>query len=282
MDPWITYIRERFPILTFGALAAGIASSGIYLKRGAFQGAPFIFSFIGIFVFFWLWRLIDDIKDFEKDLIAYKERPLSRGAIKKEAILKAIDFFQIFLFSYALFIWVFIGSYPALAYVCLAVYVWLFYKDFGMPRWLLRHPLVKALSRQIVIFPLAVFAALAGHPKDIFAQHTWAFALMLFGAFFCYEICRKLNPHMHPVLVTFVQFYGFRRTFEIAALALALSALGAYVLHLTPLLLPCEMIVLFAMALLLFQPALFRLPEVAASLSLMAHAWAVTLYRFFQ
>jgi len=103
---------------------------------------------------------------------------------------------------------------------------------------------------------------------------------MLFGAFLTYEICRKLDPRAHPILANYIHFYGFRHGFEMAAIALAVSAMGAISLYLEALLIPCEVIVLLSMSLLFFQPAWYRLPEVAASISLMAHAWGIVIHYF--
>ena len=45
-----------------------------------------------------------------------------------------------------------------------------------------------------------IFAVSAADPEKVLAPSTWAFGAMLLGAFFCYEICRKLDPHIHPIL----------------------------------------------------------------------------------
>ena len=103
---------------------------------------------------------------------------------------------------------------------------------------------------------------------------------MLLGAFFCYEICRKLDPHIHPILGTYVHFYGFRKTFELAAVTLVVSAMGAIGLDLAAILLPVEGVVLITLCLLFFQYSWYRIPELAASLSLLIHVWAVFIKRF--
>lgn len=280
MNPWITYIRERFYLPTFIVLVAGISLSGIFLNGNSFRLLPFVLSFIGIFLFFALMRLMDDVKDLEKDRIAHPDRPLPRGLIKKTMAQSMVDRLQIILFAYSMIIWVVLQEVAGLAYACIAIYLWLMYRDFSAKDWLHRHPLIYGVLLQLFIFPVVFFAVAVVHSNAIILPSTWALASMLFGAFFCYEICRKLDPHTHPVVASYVHFYGFHRTFEIATLTLAISAMSATTLNLALFLLPCELLVLIALALLFFQQKWFKVPEVLAGLSLMLHVWAVVLSYF--
>ncbi len=280
MDRWITYLRERFPLAAVALLVAGISLSSVYLYGKAFLWLSFLLSFAGILCFFALLRLMDDVRDLEKDCIAHRTRPLPRGLIKKEEAIQAIELGLIILFSYSLFIWVCLHSTAALSYICLIGYGWLIYKGFGVGTWLAGRPVWYALVRQAAVLLIAVFAVSAAHPEKTQAPLTWAFAAMLFGAFFCFEICGKLDPHMHPVLATYVHFYGFRKIFELAAFMLIISAMSAIGLGLAGLLLPIEGAVFITLCLLFFQYAWYRIPELAATLSLFIHAWAIVILHF--
>lgn len=282
MNPWLTYIKERFFLPTLIVLVVGISLSGIFLHDHSFKLLPFILSFTGLFFFFALMRLIDDVKDLEKDRIAHPERPLPRGLIKKKTARSMVDQLQMVLFAYSMIVWVLLQETAGLAYACVAIYLWLMDKDFFAGSWLHRHPLIYGVLLQLFIFPVIFFAVAVVRADAIMLPFTWAFAAMLFGAFFCYDICRKLDPHAHPVMASYVHFYGFHRTFEIATLTLAISAMSATTLNLSLLLLPCEFVVLIALALLFFQQRWFKIPEVLASLSLMLHAWAIVLYFFLE
>lgn len=282
MGRWITYVRERFPLHTFIVLVAGISLSGIYLDGKSFRILPFLISFFGILLFFALLRLMDEVKDYEKDRIAHPDRPLPRGLIKKEEAVYLINIAIPILVAYSMFVWVVLQEVAALTYLCIVIYLWLMYQEFFIGKWLNRHPLIYGLSHQIIVFPVVFFAIAVNNPGHVMSPASWSLAVMLLGAFFCYEICRKLDPHAHPILATYIHFYGFRRTFEIAAISLAVSAMGATALNLTPLLLPCEILVLVSLSLLFFQPAWFLLPEVAASISLILHVWAVVLFSVFR
>lgn len=281
MERWMTYFQERFPFGTMVSLVLGLSISGIYLHSNVFMPLPFLISFIGIFLFLALLRLMDEVKDFDKDCIAHRERPLPRGLIKKEEAATMVDMVLLCMFAYSMLIWVFLQGVAALAYVGLIVYLQLMYKEFGIGKWLNNRPVFYAISHQLVIFPVAFFLVSVAHPSYIFAASTWSFGLMLLGAFFCYEICRKLDPHAHPVLATYIHFYGFRKTFELALLVLALSAMGALALGYGTLLIPFEAIVLVSLCLLFFQSMWYKFAEITASISLLMHVWAVAIYHLF-
>lgn len=280
MNPWIIYIRERFFLPTLAFLVTGISLSGIFLNNNSFSLTPFLLSFTGIFLFFILQRLMDDVQNLERDRIAYPERPLPRGVIKIPTAKNMVDRLQIILFAYSMILWVILQETAGLTYLTVAMYSWLIYRNFFIGAWLHRHPIVHRVFLQLFIFPVVFFAVSAAHPNAVFLSETWAFALMLFGAFSCYEICLKLDPHAHPVTGGFVHFYGFHRTFEIATLALVISAMAATTLNLSLILLPSELLVLIALALLFFHPQWFKIPETVAAISLMLHAWAIVLFQW--
>lgn len=282
MDRWIVYVKERFPLSIFLLLIGGISLSGIYLERHYFQLIPFLISFTGIFLFFSLLRLIEDVKNLEKDRIAHKDRPLPRGLIKKQEATSVINKLLMILIAYCLLVWVLVGHQAAFAYAFLAGYLYLMDKEFYVGHWLVVHPILHGLMRQLVIFPLAIFAVTVANPDAVTVPSTWSFGLMLFGAFFCYEICCKLNPHMHPILATYVHYYGFRRTFEFATFTLALTAMGTISLNLGSLLIPVELTVLICLCLVFFQPLWYKIPEMAASLSLVLHIWVVVIHHYFE
>ena len=187
---------------------------------------------------------------------------------------------EIILFLYGLILWVLLGYSAAISYLLIAAYFWLLNKDFGIKSWLSRRPIVYGFLYHLIIILIAIFAVEI-HPVPISSSVIWSFALLLFGAFFCYDICSKLNPHAHPVLGTYIHFYGYHFVFNMAAMCLAISAMGAIGLGLAYILIPCELAVLAALSAVYFQPALFRLAQMIAGLSLMLHAWAAVILASF-
>lgn len=279
MNKWLKFFSERFPLVNSIALVTGMSLSGIYISGRLFHFLPFILSFIGIVFILALICLMDDVKNLEKDRLAHSSRPLPKGLITKGEAIFVIETMQMILFAYSLLIWILLNAFAALAYMIVVVYFWLMYKDFGIKIWLNKHPLIHGFLNQLIIIPIAIFAVHVMPLQTFFSSAEWSFALLLFGAFFCYEICCKLDPRTHPVLGTYIHFYGFRFVYNISAIALAISAIGALNLGLAYLLIPCELVVLAALSAVYFQKSFFRLPQILAGLSLMLHAWAVVIFK---
>lgn len=278
---WVIYIHERFSLLPFGALSGGIALSGLALKGHSVSLTEFLVCSLGILCLLFQQRLMDDVNSKDKDQIAHPAWPLPRKAIAANEAVQVVHGCRTALLIYCLVVWASTSATAALVYAAAEGYLWVQYRGFLTGRWLLQRPFLGGLLRHLVLFPVVFFCAAANNPDGFLGGPSWAFASMLTGASFCYDICGKFNPHLHPILGTYVHFYGFRRSFEVAAMSLVVAALGATALGLESLLFPCEIFVLAAMATLFVQPGWFRLPEVASSISLMAHAWAPAISLFF-
>jgi len=277
MNRWLKFFTERFPLVNSAALVAGISLSGIYLSGVPFHFLSFMLSLIGIVFILALMRLMDDVKNLEKDRIAHSNRPLPKGLITKHEAVLVCDTVQIVLFVYGILIWILLNYSAGLSYMLVVAYFWLMNKDYWIKSWVISHPLVHGLLNQLIFILIAIFAVQAGQPTSVFSAPVLSFGLLLLGAFFCYDISCKLNPYAHPVLGTYIHFYGYKLVYKVAVCALALSAMGAIQLGLGPFLIPVELVVLAALSAVFFQPALYRLPQMVASLSLMLHAWGVVI-----
>jgi len=279
MNRWLNFFSERFPLVNSTALVAGISLSGIILADVPFKLLPFILSFIGIVFILALMRLMEDVKNLEKDRIAHSNRPLPKGLIsKKEAVLvcKTMEFI---LFVYGLLLWILLGASAALSYIMVVAYFWLLNRDFTISPWLEKHPVVNGFLSHLIFILIAIFAVEASHSTNIFTSSIWSFGLILFGAFFCYDICSKLNPSAHPALRNYIHFYGYHFVYNLAVCTLAVSAMGAIHLGLAWILIPFELLVLAALSAVRFQPSLYRLPQILSSLSLLFHAWGVAIHQ---
>lgn len=274
MKRWFEYTQERFPLSTYTILAGGISLSGIFLDNGPFQYVPFLLSFFGLILFFFELRLMDELKDYEKDKLAHPDRPLPSGLLSTQEVKRGIDTIIYVMFAYGIVLWVFLQSLSALAYFVIIGYLWLMYKEFYFGHWLTRRPILYAVSHQLIIIPVAFFAVCAAWPVHGMSEQVIPFCLVLLGSFFCYEVCRKLDPYAHPILMTYIHFYGFKKTFFIALAALIVSAIGAFGIGLGPILWAFEGLVLLSLLPLFVLPRFYRVPEIAASLSLVVHVWS--------
>ena len=292
MGTWVTFLKERIPALSYLILAAGLAASGNHLSQltsVAMSGhmpppinwRTMAVAACGTFVFFAALRIMDEYKDYEKDRIAHPQRPLPRGLLAPEQVARAVNILVVTMLIYAIavtFATNFFGLFAGLCYLLVTGYLWLMYREFYAPAWLTKRPLLYAASHQLILIPLSYFVTLTVYPFAWLHPKPALFGITVLGAFFTYEICRKLDPNAHRLIGTYLSHYGTLRTIALAASTLGLSALGALGLGLGPLLWPFELLLLALMALLIIAPHRFKIVEHAASLSLVLHVWAIPLH----
>lgn len=281
MNRWITFLEERFPILWIAFLVCGISLSGLMIAKGELHLMSFVLSFIGIVFYFAMMRLIKEVRDIEKDKIAHPDRPLARGLISKKEAVQTIDLLILIFIAYGLIVGILLGAAPGLAFLTIVLYLWLAHKGFYLRKKIERHPLIKGVFYLAGIFPVASFAIAVANPSLSISPQSWAFAVFLFGALACYDICTTLDPRAHPILGTYVQYFGFHRVYYMAAATLILSGVESIFLGVAPLAIPAEVLVLASLSTLFFQPALYRIPDLMSGISLMVHAWAVALMSAF-
>jgi len=255
----------------------GFALTGTILDGNMFTPFPFVVSCLVIFYMAFLLRLKNDFQDFDKDSIAFPERALPRGVLSKKEAEHAIHYLQYGLFGYFAVILIFYPAFTRLMLLLTGGYLWLILHNFYAEKWLTRHPLINGVMQQGIIFPLTLLVISLGRPEYVFSLQGFSYALLLSGAFFTFDICRKLDPYSHPITLAYIHYYGFRVTYWLVVVLLGLSALGSYGFGVHLILWTCEVGVLVMLTMLFKTPRIFRAVETAAGLSLIAHAWAGVL-----
>lgn len=249
------YFFDRLFTLEYLIASSGIAFSGLMINGGEFVIHNFLISFFGILLFFILLRLDDDIEDVSKDKIAFPNRvELKKFQLQEmeKIVWRITIIYSVFLF---LFYWQIVFFYAAAL-----IYFWIQKKP-------IRNPILEHLVNQGMIIPIALFASAMGQGASP------SFACVLFGAFSTYEICRKLDPFAHPVMMSLLQFYGFNKVYWIVVAQILVSAIGAYFLNSYLILWPAEIGVLYILTRLYKTPREYRLAQIAAGISLLLHIW---------
>lgn len=278
MAAWLTYLRERFPLPVYVVLVGGFSLSGVYLGGGKFAPLPFLVSFFGLMIFFALLRLMDELKDFEKDCIAHPERPLPRGVLTIAQAMRAVGIGIAVMALYAPFSAIATHGLAGLCYLLVTGYLWLMYREFFRGDWLTDRPILYAGTHQLIVLPVCYYCVLVSQPALVTSELPLCFGLSVLGAFFAYEVCRKLDPGAHPVLKTYLSVYGPEGTFLLVLATMLIAAAGALGLGLAWILVPIEIALLGSLAVLWFWPAAFKIPETVATVSLVAHLWAIPLH----
>ena len=283
MGAWITFLKERLPLPSYLVLVVGLAVSGNALGSPAAPaesvfppwGAATIAA-AGAFLFFAVLRIMDEYKDYEKDKVAHPHRPLPRGLIAPEQVAVAVKGLAVAMLLFSVVVG--LANRPAgISYLLVTGYLWLMYREFYAGVWLANRPLLYAASHQVIILPLSYFCVLAASPDAWRHLQPALLGITVLGAFFTYEICRKLDPNAHPLLQTYLSHYGPATTLGLTICTIALSALGALGLGLGQMLWPLEGILIALLSLLLLAPNRFKIIEHGATISLALHVWAVPL-----
>ena len=287
MGAWITFLKERLPLLSYLVLVVGLAMSGNVLGRApaaaesaaesaATSWVATAIAAAGAFLFFAVLRIMDEYKDYEKDKIAHPHRPLPRGLIAPAQVAVAVKSLAVAMLLFSIVIG--LANRPAgISYLLVTGYLWLMYREFYVGAWLANRPLLYAASHQVIILPLCYFCVLAGNPDTWRHLQPALLGITVLGAFFTYEVCRKLDPSAHPLLQTYLSHYGPAKTLGLTICMIALSALGALGLGLGQILWPLEGILIALLSLLLLSPNRFKVIEHGATISLALHIWAVPL-----
>lgn len=163
-NKWYIYQRERFPLL-FYVPAVLIVCFGTVkyacfcMKRQGMEIIPhlkltYLFICLEIFIFYLLFRIVDEQKDYEKDKILYPERPISKGLItlkelrQLERILIVVQTAAVILFNHSLIFFHMINW----------VYFGLMTKEYFHPEFMKKHEYLDGVFHQFILLLLDVFA----------------------------------------------------------------------------------------------------------------------------
>lgn len=195
---WLIFLWERFPPLThfpftilFLVTHYSLSSKimNINFSLNSIFNLRFIALLIGTFIFFFMLRLYDEIKDYQVDKIIHPERPLVRKLLSHTDIHNAIAvciFIEVLVFS-------FFGINSFVIIVISILYSLLMFKEFFVRDWIRNHLTFYAVTHTFVscLFSLALFSAFTLQPVWTFLPKIYLFVLVNWFLFNIYEFGRK-------------------------------------------------------------------------------------------
>lgn len=279
MDKWFQYSKERYPVIIYLILSLGFALSSNYMFLDNFSLLPFVLSLFGTLLFFFELRLMDELKDYDKDKIANPDRPLPRGLLTPKQVEKAIKNILLGMFGFAFFLSLSLNVYAGICYSLLTMYLFLMYKEFFISKWLNDKILIYATSHQLILILLCIFTVSCFSPNLAVSGKCFHYGFLVLFSFFSYEVCRKLNPNSHPVLKTYLNIFGIKKTFGLV-LILSLGSITIHMLRIYPssiILISSSLCLILSTGILLFNKNLYKLTEVVASISLLLYIWSGVL-----
>lgn len=211
---WLTFFKERTPLTSYSLIAMGPALTGYFLVNPG-KMSSLVIAFLGFLFFLIELRMMDEFKDYDKDIQAHPLRPLPRGLIALSHFHRGISYGLVSLILFDLFLLLSGRHWPFFLYSLVIIHLWLMYKEFYVAKWLNARPLFYAVSHQLILVSLCLFCLSIFRDDDSlhFSLLDWVYSLSVLFSFFCYEICRKLDPNAHVVLKTYRFVYGMKGVF---------------------------------------------------------------------
>jgi 4-hydroxybenzoate polyprenyltransferase len=276
---WWTYLKERSPLPALLLIAANLSWAASFVSGQTFGWVRFGLGVGGLVLFFILIRLMDEYKDYQKDLVAHPERPIARGLIPTEEARRMILVLTALMLAFSLLLWRGVGWQPAVLYGGVTLYLWLMYREF-YARDLSASPFLYALTHQAIVIPLYLFPVALWDPASGFTLLPLCFALANLGGSMSYEVCRKLDPRALPLLRHYVTVYGIHRCTAFLFPFLLLGTLAAGRAGYGPLLGAINLTLGGFLLLLPQFPRLARGAEGLAALASLVATAGPTLYHF--
>lgn len=283
MKKWLTFFGERTPLASYFLMTMGPVASAYALAVTPIVSGLYL-SFIGFFLFFIVLRMMDEYKDYSKDVLAHPSRPLPRGLIALPEFKWGITIGMILLivFDISMLLMGYIGSFYLYSLVIL--HLWLMYKEFYVSEWINARPLFYAVTHQLILITLCLFCISVQRPLDplSFDKLDLVYSFSVLFAFFSYEVCRKLNPASHPVLKTYLSIYGINGVIKIVTTLLMLHFIAIRIFFSNE---PTQgyfaipLVVLFlSLVALKYNKIKFSVVELIATLNLLIFLYSGILY----
>ncbi len=274
---WSRYFAERSPLPMLLLVGGGISASASYLMRASLDVGAATLSAIGIVGLLLLLRMMDEIKDVAKDGVAHPERPLPRGLVSVQGLRRALRLTVLLLFAYAALVGIARGAVAGTLYAATIAYSLLMYREFFVSALLTRNQLAYAVTHQLILLPMYLFAVAMVAPAHVSGALSVWFAVSGLGASFTYEMSRKLDPDALPVLHTYLQVHGRGVVVTAIIAALALLALSTARIGVEIIVWPAIALLLIVLPLIYLSPRRFRIVEGTAALVMIAQMFAPTL-----
>jgi hypothetical protein len=273
---WLAFTRERFNLVPLLVVGVAQAASAQYVVRPSLDLPGLAVAVLGLTSLLVVMRLMDELKDIDKDRVAHPERPLPCGLVAESDARVVLRWAVVTLFL--------AGAALALRDVVLGglyglcvVYSLLMYREFFASDALQARPLVYAVTHQVILLPMYAFATAAAAPESALSAHALWFALTGLGASFTLEVCRKLDPAAHPVLGTYLRVLGRGPTMAAVFAATILTAVAALQIGVHLFVWPAAFILLTSLVVVSLRPGRFPLAAGASALLVLTQVLAPAL-----
>lgn len=152
------YQKERFPFIMHAIMIFAFTFSAVSFSRFCRGEEGFVSLYILLtgtitsFLFFFLLRIFDEFKDFEKDSKYQSYRPVPRGLIR----LTELKHLAVVIIIFQIIVNIIVMPSMLIAYALIMVYMFFMTKEFFVKEWLVKHPITYLWSHMLIM-PLIDF-----------------------------------------------------------------------------------------------------------------------------
>lgn len=191
---WLTYFRERFPLLGHGVpIAVWVLAVQGYARvqtaappwAGLLQ---FGAAFLTVLLVFLQLRILDEFKDFQDDARYRPYRPVPRGLVS----LRELGRLGVIAGCIQLVASAALGVAAVAWLVVIWAYAWLMREEFFAPRWLRAHPAIYMVSHMLIV-PLILLYLVSGAGVQVGEVVLAALAGASYLTFCVFEVGRKIR-----------------------------------------------------------------------------------------
>lgn len=145
-------------------------------------------DFLAVLSFFFKLRVMDEHKDYQKDLVNYPDRVLQSGKVTLKQLRSIAYAGTVFEAAWSAYL----GSTTLLIYLITLGYALLMRKEFFVGEWLEKRLVVYAFTHMLIM-PLVIFwIASMGTPGNILSPEIAGMAAAAFFYGFAFEVARKI------------------------------------------------------------------------------------------
>lgn len=151
---WMTYQKERFPLIRYSLLVSAFSASGLSLSflltgmREPLTLPMFMVAFTVTLMLFFQLRVADEHKDFEYDAKHHPQRPVPRGLVS----LMELRGLAVVAGCLQVLAALLLNAKLLLPLVLAWTYMWLMTKEFFVGEWLRKHPVIYMLTHMCILF----------------------------------------------------------------------------------------------------------------------------------
>jgi len=230
------YLDERFPLATHLVVVIAFFFSSYLLAERLLRPGETVFGMAALagsvtvlFALFFL-RVLDEFKDYEKDLVGHPDRVVSRG-IMPLSELKTIG---IVVVAVMLGLNAAVGLHAVAACLLVIGFSLLMFKEFFVGDWLNKHLVIYALTHQLItpLICLYVYTLVAFPTGGGWNPLFWLQLAMGAGTGLGWEMARKIRfpEEEHEQVDTYSKHFGYEGASALAFTILMAGALCALVL----------------------------------------------------